>query len=128
MRAHSLLTRRLLASTVPVALLLGLGAQPAHTDPLIGNVLNSYGLPGGVDTPTAEMLPDGTLGGTVSYTDRARRHNVVFQLHPRLTTALRYSRVEGINDHNNLGHIWDRSFDLRFQFIDEQGWRPAVSV
>lgn len=128
MRAHSTLTRRLLASTVPVALLLGLGSSPARTDPMIGDVLNSYGLPGGVDTPTAEMLPDATLGGTVSYTDRSRRHNIVFQLHPRLTTALRYSRVEGINDHNELGHLWDRSFDLRFQVLDEAGWRPAVAV
>ncbi len=60
MSAHSMLTRRLLASTVPVALLLGLGTGPARTDPMIGDVLNSYGLPGGVETPTAEMLPDGT--------------------------------------------------------------------
>lgn len=128
MRAHSTLTRRLLASTVPAALLLSLGAQPARTDPMIGTVMNSYGLPGAVDTPTAEMLPDGTLGGTVSYTGLGRKHNLVFQLHPRITTGLRYSRVEGINDHNNLGHIWDRSFDIRFQFLDEAGWRPAVAV
>jgi len=123
-----MLTRRLLASTVPVALLMGLGTGPARTDPLIGNVLNSYGLPGGVETPTAEMLPDGTLGGTVSYNELGRRHDIVFQLHPRITTALRYSRVEGMNDHNDLGHIWDRSFDIRFQFLDEEGWRPAVAV
>lgn len=128
MRAHSILIRRLLASSVPVALLLGLGTAPAHAEPQIGTTLNSYGLPGGVETPTAEMLPDATLGGTVSYNELGRRHNVVFQLHPRLTTALRYSRVEGINDHNDKGHIWDRSFDLRFQFLDEQGWRPAMAV
>lgn len=128
MRAHSTLTRRLLASTVPAALLLSLGTTPARTDPLIGNVMNSYGLPGGVDMPSAEMLPDGTLGGTLSYNEFGRRHNLVFQLHPRLTTALRYSRVEGINDHNNMGYVWDRSFDFRFQFVDEAGWRPAVAI
>ncbi|UXU75001.1 MULTISPECIES: YjbH domain-containing protein [unclassified Paracoccus (in: a-proteobacteria)] len=128
MRAHSTTTRRLLATTVPMALLLGLGATPARTDPMIGNVMNSYGLPGAVETPTAEMLPDATLGGTVSANGLGRRHNIVFQLHPRVTTALRYSRVEGINDHNNLGHIWDRSFDIRFQVLDESGWRPAVAV
>lgn len=128
MRAHSTLTRRLLASTVPAALLLSLGTTPARTDPLIGEVMNSYGLAGGVDTPTAEMLPDGTLGGTLSYNEFGRRHNIVFQLHPRITAALRYSRVEGINDHNELGHIWDRSFDFRFQFLDETGWRPAVAI
>lgn len=125
---RSLLTRRLLGSAVPALLLVGLGASPAHTDPLIGDVMNSYGLAGGVETPTAEMLPDATLGGTVSYNKAARRHNVIFQLHPRITTALRYSRVEGINDHNDLGYLWDRSFDIRFQVLDEAGWRPAVAV
>ncbi|WP_313352552.1 YjbH domain-containing protein [Paracoccus sp. (in: a-proteobacteria)] len=130
MRAHTILTRRLLASTVPVALLLGLGISPAHTDPMIGNVLNSYGLPGGVETPTAEMLPDGTLGGTLSYNGLGRRHNIIFQLHPRITTAFRYARVEGMKDHIDAldNHIWDRSFDIRFQVLDESGWRPAVAV
>lgn len=128
MRAHPSLTRRLLATTVPAALLLSLGASPARTDPLIGDVMNSYGLAGGVDTPTAEMLPDGTLGGTVSYTDLGRRHDLVFQLHPRITTALRYSRVPGINDHNDLGYIWDRSFDIRVQALEERGWQPAVAI
>lgn len=128
MRAHSILTRRLLASSAPALLLLGLAAGPARTDPMIGDVMNSYGLAGGVETPTAEMLPDGTLGGTVSYNNSARRHNVVFQLHPRITTALRYSRVDGIDDHNDLGYIWDRSFDIRFQVLDEAGWRPAVAI
>ncbi|KRW93959.1 YjbH domain-containing protein [Paracoccus sp. MKU1] len=128
MRAHSILTRRLLASTVPVALLLGLGTSPARTDPMIGSHFNSYGLPGGIDTPTAEMLPDATLGATISYSDLARRNTIVFQALPRLTAALRYSRVESLNE--SRGYIWDRSFDLRYQFLDEdpQGWRPAVAV
>lgn len=90
MRAHPSLTRRLLATTVPAALLLSLGASPARTDPLIGDVMNSYGLAGGVETPTAEMLPDGTMSGTLSYTELGRRHDLVFQLHPRITTVLRY--------------------------------------
>ena len=41
MRAHSTLTRRLLASTVPVALLLGSATSLGHADPLIGSILNS---------------------------------------------------------------------------------------
>ncbi|WP_028712259.1 MULTISPECIES: YjbH domain-containing protein [unclassified Paracoccus (in: a-proteobacteria)] len=128
MRAHSIPTRRLLASTVPVALLLGLGTSPAHADPLIGSHFNSYGLPGGIDTPSAEVLPDATLGATLSYSDLARRNTMVFQALPRLTVALRYSRVESTREAR--GYIWDRSFDLRYQFLDEdpQGWRPAVAV
>ena len=84
MRAHSIPTRRLLASTVPVAFLLGLGVSPGHADPLIGNTLNSFGLPGGIDTPTAEMMPDATLGATVAYSNLTRKNSIVFQVLPRL--------------------------------------------
>ncbi|MFC3526844.1 YjbH domain-containing protein [Paracoccus mangrovi] len=128
MRAHSTLTRRLLASTMPVALLLSLGTAPGRADPMIGSTLNSYGLPGGIDTPTAEMLPDATLGATIAYSDLARRNSIVFQALPRLTVALRYSRVDSTEE--SRGFIWDRSFDVRYQFLDEDpnGWRPAVAV
>ena len=127
MRAHSTLTRRLLASTMPVALLLSLGTAPGRADPMIGSTLNSYGLPGGIDTPTAEMLPDATLGATIAYSDLARRNSIVFQALPRLTVALRYSRVDSTEE--SRGFIWDRSFDVRYQFLDEDpnGWRPAVA-
>ena len=76
MRAHSTLTRRLLASTVPVTLLLGSATSLGHADPLIGNILNSYGMPGAIDTPTAEMLPDATLGATIAYTDLSRKNSI----------------------------------------------------
>jgi len=128
MRAHSTLTRRLLASTLPAALLLGLGASAASGDPLIGNKLNGRGLPGGIDTPSAEMLPDATLGATLSYSDLARRNTLVFQILPRLTTSLSYGRFDSLEE--SRGYVWDRSFDLRYQFLDEDpdGWRPAMAI
>ena len=127
MRAHSRLTRRLMASTLPVALLL-LPPAAGHADPMIGAVMNSYGLPGAIDTPTAEMLPDATLGATINHSDLARRNTLVFQALPRLTVALRYAKIDSLQQRR--GHIWDRSFDLRYQFLDEdpEGWRPAVAV
>ena len=128
MRAHSTLTRRLLASTVPVTLLLGSATSLGHADPLIGNILNSYGMPGAIDTPTAEMLPDATLGATIAYTDLSRKNSIVFQALPRLTVALRYSRFDSTEE--SRGYVWDRSFDLRYQFLDEDpnGWRPAMAI
>ncbi|MDO5612362.1 MAG: YjbH domain-containing protein [Paracoccus sp. (in: a-proteobacteria)] len=125
---RSRLFRHLMASTLPVAIIAGTPSGIALAQP--AQVMNSYGLPGGVDTPTAQRLPDGTLGATISKSDYAQRNNVVFQAMPRLTTVLRYSRIEGVGDHNDLGHIWDRSFDLRFQALDEDrdGWRPAVAI
>ncbi|WP_294928063.1 YjbH domain-containing protein [uncultured Paracoccus sp.] len=132
MPLKSPLTRRLLASVLPVSMLLGIGSGAALSNPLIGQNMNSYGLPGGIDTPTAEMLPDGTLGATLSYSDLARRNTVVFQALPRLTVALRYARVNTDPEQggDRRGYVWDRSFDLRYQFLDEDenGWRPAMAV
>ncbi|MBK4217208.1 YjbH domain-containing protein [Paracoccus caeni] len=128
MMRRSMLIRRLMATTLPAALLMGSVTSTALAEPMYGRNWSTYGLPGGIDTPTAETLPDGTLGATVSWSDYGRRSSVVFQAFPRLTTVLRYSRVDGINDYRNDGYISDRSFDLRFQVLDEQGWRPAVAV
>lgn len=119
---------RLMATTLPVALVLGSVSTTAVAEPMYGRNMSTYGLPGGVDTPTAETLPDGTLGATVSWSDYGRRGSVVFQALPGLTTVLRYSRIDGINDYRNDGYISDRSLDLRYQVVGEDGWRPAIAV
>lgn len=132
MRAHSRLLRHLLATALPAALLAAAPATTVLADPMISEKFNSYGMPGAIDTPTAEMLPDATLGATISWSDLARRNTIVFQALPRLTVALRYSRVDSQPNGPNgaRDYIWDRSFDLRYQFLDEDanGWRPAVAV
>lgn len=125
---RSRLIRQLMATTLPVAILVGSGTGVAVADPMLARNMSAYGMPGGIDTPTAEVLPDGSLGATLSWSDYARRGNVFFQALPRLTTVLRYARIDGINDYRNDGYISDRSLDLRFQVVDEQGWRPAVAV
>ncbi|TJZ82754.1 YjbH domain-containing protein [Paracoccus hibiscisoli] len=123
---RSRLTRQLMATTLPLALIAGAGIAVA--DPMLGRTMSSYGLPGGIDTPTAETLPDGSLGATVSLSDYARRANIFFQALPGLTTVLRYGRVDGIDDFREEGFISDRSLDLRYQIVDEDGWRPAVAI
>ena len=117
-----------MATTLPVALVLGSVSTTAVADPMYSRNMSTFGLAGGIDTPTAETLQDGTLGATVSWSDYGRRSSVFFQALPRLTTVLRYSRVDGINDYRDDGYITDRSLDLRYQVLDEQGWRPAVAV
>lgn len=114
-----------LASIPAAALLLVTGGAVAVAEPTTGWALNSYGLPGGVDTPSAEMLPDAQIGTSVSYSDYGRRTSVVVQLMPRVTTVLRYSRIDGIID--DRGYLKDRSADIRVQLLDEQGWRPALA-
>ncbi len=125
---RSILLRRLMATTLPAALVMGSVSSTALAEPMYGRNMSTYGLAGGIDTPTAETLPDGTLGATVSYSDYARRTSIVFQALPRLTAVLRYSKIDGLNDSRNRGYISDRSLDVRLRLLDEQGWRPAVAV
>lgn len=125
---RSPLARHLMITTLPVAMLIGSGSGTALAEPLFARNMSSYGMPGGIDTPTAETLPDGTLAGTVSYSDYARRGNVLFQALPRVSAVLRYSRIDGLTDHHRRNYISDRSMDLRVQVLDEQGWRPAVAI
>lgn len=128
MNRRSPMTRCLLATTLPVALVLTAAnsAGVAVADPMIGTHFNTWGLPGAIDTPTAEMMPDATLGATISASEMSQKVGLMFQLVPRVSVALRYSKFDSTEQ--KRGYVRDRSFDLRYQFLDEQGWRPAVAV
>lgn len=93
---------------------------------MTSRALNVYGLPGGIDTPSAEVMDDGTLAVHLSYSELSRRQGLTFQFHPKAMAVLRYGRAEGYD--YKRGYLWDRSFDLRFQIVGEDGWRPAVAV
>ena len=120
--------RRLLATTLPAALLLGSAGSVAVAQPTTGWALNSYGLPGGVDTPSAEVFPDATISGAVSQSTYARRMTGAFQVIPQVTAALRYSTLSSKNLDATRDYLKDRSADLRWQVVGEEGWRPAVAI
>ncbi len=120
------LTRRLLASALPVAAVLA-PAGAGLADP--GIVLNRYALPGAIDTPSAEMMPDGTLGAVLGYSGIGGNGvGVSFQVLPRVSAVLRYGKFD--NEAMPRGYTRDRSFDLRLQLLteDPDGWRPSVAV
>lgn len=120
---HSRISPVLLATTA--LLTLSVTAAGVAT-PSLGQTLNSYGLPGAIDTPTAEAPPEGELAATVSYSDYGRRVTLSFQPLPRLTAALRYSQIDGIDPKRDK--LNDRSFDMQFLLLREEGWRPSVAV
>ncbi|MDO5658734.1 MAG: YjbH domain-containing protein [Paracoccus sp. (in: a-proteobacteria)] len=101
-------------------------AGTAVPERLIARHVNTFGLPGAIDTPTAETFAEGTLGGSINYSDYARRNTLIFQPTPGLTGALRYTRMDGVD--RRLGYLWDRSFDVHYQVVGEEGWRPAMAV
>ena len=85
-----------------------------------------YGTPGLIDMPTALSAPDAEIATTVAGFGGQLRTSVTFQITPRLSGTFRYT---GIDDFITDGEqYFDRSFDLRYRFIDEGRVRPAVAL
>lgn len=97
------------------AMLLLVGGFPLGAEPLSYNLYGELGL---IDMPTAQSAPDGELAATVGYFAGATRTTLNFQITPRLSGAFRYSKIR----------VYDRSFDLRYRFVDEGLYRPAIAV
>ena len=75
--------------------------------------LNKYGMPGEIDLPIAQDLPDGQFSVSSSLFGGTIRVNLSFQISKNLTGAFRYARIPSASgDHK--GYFWDRSFDLHY--------------
>lgn len=104
------------------ALAVALPAVPAEMAPTLG----FYGMPGLYDTPTARSLYDADLALSFTGAGPTARGTLAFQITPRLTGSLRYSRVEGLDPPRAA--LYDRSLDLHFRFLDETEWLPAMAI
>jgi hypothetical protein len=106
--------------------LAGIGVLPqaAHADPRPSSTL--FGTTGLIEMPTAQSADDGELSVNVSTFKTQVRSTLTFQITPRLSGSFRYSTIA---DYQKVGfRLWDRSFDLRYRFIDEGKYRPAVAI
>lgn len=91
--------------------------------------LSLYGVPGHVEMPSAEALPDGTLAVSLNHhAGGVIRSNLVFQITPRITGVFRYSYFEDYLSGGRLS-LYDRSFDFRYQIMaeDPDSWRPSLA-
>ncbi|MBS8225354.1 YjbH domain-containing protein [Vannielia litorea] len=87
-----------------------------------------FGTPGVLSMPSAEVLKDAEIVASTTAIGGQLRNTFTFQIAPRLTGSFRYSRIEGYyTDGEDLS---DRSFDLKFQLVEEQEgkWWPAVAI
>lgn len=82
-------------------------------------------MPGLVDMPTAQVLPDAELAVTAANFEGTFRGTMAFQAVPNVTLSFRYS---GIEDYGVEDLRLDRSFDIHWQFLEEGGWWPAMAV
>lgn len=89
--------------------------------------LNFYGVPGLIDMPSAEMLPEGQFSTSVSYFGGQGRYTLTFQPTPWMSASFRYNSIRNWN----LGGFptyYDRGFDVRFRLLQERGWRPQITL
>lgn len=109
--------------------ILALWATAAGSEVRNERSYNLYGVPGLIDTPTAEMAPDAELAATISNLGDVRRTSLTFQILPRLSGTFRYSAISNFAHPASVnGVYYDRSFDLRYQVLDEGRIRPAVAI
>ncbi len=89
--------------------------------------LNKYGMPGEIDLPIAQDLPDGQFSVSSSLFGGTIRVNLSFQISKNLTGAFRYARVpSSAGDHK--GYYWDRSFDLHYLLRKEKKIFPSIAL
>lgn len=87
-----------------------------------------YGTPGLIDMPSAEMASDGMLAISEGYFEGGLRTTVTSQILPNISASFRYAG-HGVNGEEALGHSnWDRSFDVRWQFVKESETMPALAM
>ena len=87
--------------------------------------MSTYGTPGLVEMPTAEVLRDGELAFTSSIVGPTVRNSITFQVLPNIYGTFRYSSVDGLFQQDES--YFDRSFDVHVQLAEEDGLRPAVA-
>ncbi|MEC9312442.1 MAG: YjbH domain-containing protein [Pseudomonadota bacterium] len=89
--------------------------------------LNFYGTPGLMDTPSAEMLPDGHFATTFSWFGGQSRYNLTFQALPWLSASFRYNGIRNLNLFG-FNTYYDRGFDVRFRLLRERRYLPELTM
>lgn len=100
-----------------------------ETTPIVTSApaLSFFGVPGLIDMPGAEALPDGQVAIGVSTFAGQTRTNLTFQFSPRISVTFRYVGIQDWNS-DGFGTYRDRSFDFRYLLIREGRVAPAVTI
>ncbi len=87
---------------------------------------NMFGMTGLIDTPTADMQPDGQISITSGFFDDQLRTTLSAQFLPGVEAAFRYSfQGQFFTDGSDN---FDRSFDVKIRIISESERWPALAI
>ncbi len=103
------------------------GLAPTHAE--MRPTLAFSGVTGLIDMPSGESQADGVFSVTKSGFGPIGRTTISFQMTPRLSGSFRYSSMRNWNKlfPDQIPTYYDRSFDLRYQILQESQYLPAVS-
>ena len=100
-------------------------ASAAVAEPVLQDTYNAYGMNGMIDMPVAKPMADAEIGVTADYFGDTARTSLTFQVFPRLSGTFRYSMLDYSTTREPL---YDRSFSLQYQLVEETERRPGVAV
>lgn len=110
-----------------------LGFGPAHAE--MRPSLSFSGVPGLIDIPSGEAMPDGTVSMAVGSFGSQTRTTLSFQITPRIAGSYRFYSIRNWNDNtagtpedDGYDTYSDRNFDLRFLVLRESDYLPAVTI
>lgn len=115
------------ASDTPDPQTTQVAQEEPKLEPLPQTTLNFYGMPGIVDMPSAEMLPEGQFATTVSNFAGQTRITLAFQPLEWLTASFRYIVIEDWN-RGGFPTYYDRNFDVRMRLLKETRRFPSVTL
>ncbi|MBJ2151143.1 YjbH domain-containing protein [Paracoccus sp. IB05] len=97
--------------------------------------LSFSGVPGLIDMPSGDTMPDGTFNLSVSKFGEVSRATISFQITSWMAASFRLQATgkwDNTPDLQPPGSPYttynDRSFDLRFRLAEEGTWMPAVTL
>ncbi|MGB8814164.1 MAG: YjbH domain-containing protein, partial [Paracoccaceae bacterium] len=92
--------------------------------------LNFYGATGLIDMPSGEAQPDALLSTTTAHFGPISRTTLSFQITPRMSASFRFLGIRKFDDvvPSIFDVYYDRSFDLRYQVLQESRYLPAVTI
>ena len=89
--------------------------------------LNFYGLPGAIDMPSAEAMPDGQIAIGISSFSGINHYSASFQFSPRISGTFRYGSIDNAY-RGGYKKYYDRSFDFRYLLFKEKEVQPAITI
>lgn len=122
--------KRSLFLTTICATLIGLPmVQQTHAE--MPPTLNFSGVPGVIDMPSGETMPDGAFSISASRFGPISRGTISFQITPWMSGSFRLQNTgdwDKMYPGDRYSSYNDRSFDLRFRLLEESQYLPSVTL